>query len=118
MSGAAYRARMADWTAVMPIEDLPLARSTVATLGEVKVLLYRTEERIYAVANRCTHQGAPLDRGVVKAGSDPSVTCPAHGSVFRLADGRVMRPPAGVPIQIFHARVADGQVELMPADPA
>ena len=79
------------------------------------MLLYRTEERIYAIANRCSHQGAPLDRGVVKAGSDPSVTCPAHGSVFRLADGRVMRPPAGTPLPTFEAQVTDGMVELRPA---
>ena len=106
---------MADWTSVISIDELPLAKSTVVTLDETKVLLYRTEERIYAIANRCTHQGAPLDRGVVKPGSDPSVTCPAHGSMFRLADGRVMRPPAGSPVAAFEARVADGMVELRPA---
>ena len=106
---------MADWTAVLPFDELPLATSTVVTLEGVKVLLYRTEERIYALANRCTHQGAPLDRGVVKAGSDPSVTCPAHGSMFRLADGRVMRPPAGTPVASFEVQVADGMVELRPA---
>ena len=64
----------------MSIDELSLAQSTVVSLDEIKVLLYRTEERIYAIANRCTHQGAPLDRGVVKPGSDPSVTCPAHGT--------------------------------------
>ena len=106
---------MADWTAVLPIDDLPLATSTVVTLDGLKVLLYRTEERIYAIAARCTHQGAPLDRGVVKAGSDPSVTCPAHGSVFRLADGRVMRPPAGAPVAAFEVQIVGDMVELRPA---
>lgn len=106
---------MAEWTAVLPLEDLAIATSTVVALDEVKVLLYRTQERIYAIGNRCSHQGAPLDRGVVKAGSDPSVTCPAHGSVFRLADGRVMRPPAGTPLPTFEVQVTDGMVELRPA---
>jgi len=115
MPGPPYRAPMADWTAALPIDELPLATSTVVTLQEGKVLLYRTEERIYAIANRCTHQGAPLDRGVVKAGADPSVTCPAHGSVFRLADGRVMRPPAGTSLPTFEVRVTDGMVELRPS---
>ena len=106
---------MADWTPVISSDELPLAKSTVVTLDETKVLLYRTAERIYAIANRCTHQGAPLDRGVVKPGSDPSVTCPAHGSMFRLADGRVMRPPAGAPVAAFEARITDGMVELRSA---
>ena len=99
----------------MSIDELSLAQSTVVSLDEIKELLYRTEERIYAIANRCTHQGAPLDRGVVKPVSDPSVTCPAHGSMFRLADGRVMRPPAGSPVAAFETRVADGMVQLRPA---
>jgi len=106
---------MADWTPVLPIDDLPFAKSTVITLDEAKVLLYRTEDRIYAIGNRCTHQGAPLDRGVVKPGADPTVTCPAHGSMFRLADGRVMRPPAGTAVASFEVQVTDGMVELRPA---
>ncbi|MEP6758386.1 MAG: Rieske (2Fe-2S) protein [Actinomycetota bacterium] len=108
---------MGNWTPVIPIDDVPLAKSTTVTLEGGKVLLYRTEERLYAVANRCTHQGAPLDRGVVKAGTDPSVTCPAHGSVFRLADGRVMRPPAATPLPTFETRISESMVELRPIDP-
>ncbi len=106
---------MPAWKAVLPSDDLPEATATVVTLDGIKILLYRIGERIFAVANQCTHQGAPLDRGVVKGGSDPTVTCPAHGSVFRLADGRVMRPPAGTWLPTFEVRVADGSVELRPA---
>jgi nitrite reductase/ring-hydroxylating ferredoxin subunit len=51
----------------------------------------------------------------VKPGVDPTVTCPAHGSMFRLADGRVMRPPAGTPVASYEARVTDGMVELRQA---
>jgi len=68
------------------------------------------------VASRCTHQGAPLDRGIVKlAGSDPTVTCPAHGSVFSLLDGAVRRGPATQPVRSFETRIGDGMVvELRP----
>ena len=101
------------WTPVTALEDLREARSTKVMLDDTAVLLYRTGERIYAIGNRCSHQGAPLDRGPVKVGgSEATVTCQAHGSRFRLEDGRVLRGPATQPVPAFDVRVQDGTVEL------
>jgi nitrite reductase/ring-hydroxylating ferredoxin subunit len=101
------------WRPVVPLEELPERRSTRVMLDEVPVMLYRTDERIYAIGARCTHQGAPLERGPVKVGGSlATVTCQAHGSTFRLDDGAVMRGPATVPVPAFDVRVEDGTVEL------
>jgi nitrite reductase/ring-hydroxylating ferredoxin subunit len=108
-----------EWVSVIAAEELPEARSTKVEAFGISVMLYRSGEALFAVASRCTHQGAPLDRGVVKAaGSDPTVTCPAHGSVFSIVDGAVRRGPATQPVRSFETRIADGKVELRPrADP-
>jgi len=104
-----------EWVQVIATEELPDARATKVEAFGTSVMLYRSGETILAVASRCTHQGAPLDRGVVKpAGSDPTVTCPAHGSVFSLVDGAVRRGPATQPVRSFETRIADGRVELRP----
>jgi nitrite reductase/ring-hydroxylating ferredoxin subunit len=59
--------------------------------------------------------GASLDRGALDLrADDPMVTCPAHGSVFSLVNGRVRRGPATQPVQAFEARINDGKVELRP----
>lgn len=101
------------WRPVLPLDDLPERRSTRVMLGDVPVMLYRTEERIFAIGARCTHQGAPLERGPVKiGGSLATVTCQAHGSTFRLDDGAVMRGPATQPVPAFDVRVEDGTIEL------
>jgi len=103
------------WTPVMPVADLPDRRATRADVDGTQVLLYRAGDRIFAIGNRCTHQGAPLDRGAVKVlDSLATVTCPAHGSVFRLTDGGVVRAPAPRPVPAFETRVTDGTVELRP----
>lgn len=107
---------MADWTPVMPLDELPEAKATVVVVDEEQVLLWRSGERVFAVLNGCTHQGSPLDRGVIKPGNEPTVTCPAHGSVFRMSDGRVMRPPARMPVPVYEVRVSDRNVELLPPD--
>jgi nitrite reductase/ring-hydroxylating ferredoxin subunit len=103
------------WSAIGPLEDLPDGRSARVQVDGTDVLVVRAGERIFAVGNRCTHQGAPLDRGVARAdGPTPTVTCPAHGSVFSLEDGGVRRGPAARPVPAFEVRVSDGTVELRP----
>jgi nitrite reductase/ring-hydroxylating ferredoxin subunit len=86
-------------------------------LGESPVLLVRGGDEFFAIGAQCTHQGAPLDRGVVKlAGSVRTVTCPAHGSMFDLATGRVMRPPAMKPEPVYDVKVEDGRVFVRPRE--
>jgi nitrite reductase/ring-hydroxylating ferredoxin subunit len=86
----------------------------VAVNGDT-VLLLRANDHVFAIGNQCTHQGAGLDRGVVKiAGSVRTVTCPAHGSVFRLDDGKVMRPPATKPVPVYDVKVEDGRAFVRP----
>jgi nitrite reductase/ring-hydroxylating ferredoxin subunit len=82
-------------TRVIALGERPERTSTRMAVEGVPVMLYRDGERVDAIGTRCTHQGAPLDRGPVRiAGSEATVTCPAHRSVFRLEDGRVARGPA------------------------
>ena len=72
---------------------------------------------LFAVGNQCTHQGAGLDKGVVKiAGSVKTVTCPAHGSTFNLETGKVMRPPASKPVPVYDVKVEDGRVYVRPRE--
>jgi nitrite reductase/ring-hydroxylating ferredoxin subunit len=105
------------WIATLPLDALPEGRSVKTDAGGDQVMLHRSGDTIFAVRNRCTHQGAPLDRGPVKiGGSEATVTCPFHGSTFRLGDGGVMRGPAVEPVQAFETRVTDGVVEVRPRE--
>jgi len=101
------------WLATIGVDELVEGKAKRVQAFGIDVLLLRSGAALFAVANRCTHQGAPLDRGVTKV-SDPSVTCAAHGSVFSLEDGRVRRGPATQPLQAFDARVNEGVVEIRP----
>ncbi len=101
------------WAPALAHDELAEGRAIAVDVGDSKVLLYRAGERIFAIGNRCTHQGAPLHRGPVKGlGARPTITCPAHGSVFALEDGAVMRGPARAPVPGFEVRVEAGMIEL------
>jgi len=96
-------------------EDTGVAVSDVTTTpqvviaGEHQVLLVRVDGRPVALANRCSHAGWPIDEGEV---ADGCITCPYHGSVFRLADGAVVRGPAASPQLRYDIRERDGRVQL------
>jgi len=55
-------------------------------------------KRFFCLQARCTHAGAPLAEGKLE---DAILTCPWHGSKFRITDGEVVKGPAEKPLQIY-----------------
>jgi nitrite reductase/ring-hydroxylating ferredoxin subunit/uncharacterized membrane protein len=81
-----------DWTAVLDAGELEEGSPRVVKAGDTEVMLYREGNRLHALWATCTHEGGPLAEGRFE---DGCVQCPWHGSTFRLADGKVVRGPAG-----------------------
>lgn len=82
-------------TSVEVADDLALigGKPLVVKVDDDDVLLARTPAGVIAaISNVCGHAGGPLDEGEFDA--EGCVTCPWHGSVFRLADGHVVHGPA------------------------
>ncbi len=99
------------------LSDLPERKPVRVSAGDSTVLLLVADDQVFAIGNQCTHQGAGLDRGVVKiAGSVKTVTCPAHGSMFNLETGKPMRPPATKPVPVYDVKVEDGRVFVRPRE--
>jgi len=98
-----------DWTAVLDAADLAEAAPRVVKADGTEVLLFREGNRVHALWASCTHEGGPLAEGSF---ADGCVTCPWHGSTFRLADGHVVRGPAAASQPVYEARVIDGKVEV------
>jgi len=98
-----------EWTSVLPDTELADGEQRRVDAAGTPVLLVRQTGWLYALANTCSHMGGPLDEGTV---SDGCVTCPWHGSTFRLADGHIRRGPASTPEPCYQTRVRDGQIEI------
>ncbi len=105
----AFEDRSEDWTPALRDDDLPEGESRYAEVAGVGVLVARHGGEVYALSNRCVHRGGPLDEGELSGGC---VTCPLHGSSFRLSDGGVERGPAAYPQPAWQTRVRDGAIEL------
>jgi nitrite reductase/ring-hydroxylating ferredoxin subunit len=101
------------YTAVLEESELQNGTMRTVEVGGVSVVLSRSERgEVCAIANACTHEGAPLAEGEREGNV---VTCPWHDSQFDLCSGEVLRGPAITPERPFEARVRDGWVELRPA---
>jgi nitrite reductase/ring-hydroxylating ferredoxin subunit/uncharacterized membrane protein len=98
-----------DWTAVLDVADLAVGAPRVVRADDTDVLLFREGNQVHALWASCTHELGPLAEGRF---ADGCVTCPWHGSTFRLADGKVVRGPAAASQPVYEARVTDGKVEV------
>jgi nitrite reductase/ring-hydroxylating ferredoxin subunit/uncharacterized membrane protein len=95
-----------DWTYLADEAEVQTGVLSAADVAGVPVLLTRTDDGIVALADRCTHRGAPLHEGELV---DGCVVCPWHGSAFAL-DGAVVQGPATRPQAAYEVRVSAGQV--------
>ena len=75
----------------------------------VPVVVVRDEQGVYVLAERCSHLSGPLSGGGYREGC---LTCPWHGSTFRVSDGSVARGPATAPQPTFRTRIADGTLQV------
>ncbi|MGI8411302.1 MAG: Rieske 2Fe-2S domain-containing protein [Solirubrobacteraceae bacterium] len=98
-----------DWTDAAADWEVPETELVQATVNCASVVLARSEGEIHALADRCTHRGAPLHEGKL---CDGAVVCPWHQSTFRLADGGVEQGPATTPAPCLDVRVRNGRIEL------
>jgi nitrite reductase/ring-hydroxylating ferredoxin subunit/uncharacterized membrane protein len=97
------------WHHLMTSAELSAGKPVRQMLGEVPVVAVRTGGQVHVLADRCSHMSGPLSEGEL---ADGCLTCPWHGSVFRLADGSVARGPATAPQPAFQVREAGGVIQV------
>ena len=106
------------WQDLMPLADLTQGEPARAMLGEVPVVAVRDGQEVHVLANKCSHMSGPLNEGTLSDGeltgdrTDRCVTCPWHGSVFRLRDGAVVHGPATADQPVFQTRIQEGIVQV------
>jgi nitrite reductase/ring-hydroxylating ferredoxin subunit/uncharacterized membrane protein len=104
------------WQDLCPFADLPDGRPVRRQLGYLGLFALRQGEKVLILADHCSHLGGPLHQGrTVIVDGEGCITCPWHGSMFRLADGSVAHGPATARQPAFESRVTDsGTVQVRP----
>lgn len=84
-------------------ESAPLA---VEADGE-PIVLVRCAGTVYAVEDRCTHDGESLAGAEIE---QCEIVCPRHFSHFDLKSGEALSPPAYEPLRVYAVREEEGRV--------
>ena len=101
---------MSDWKPICSVTDIPVlgARRVERAKGIAVAVFRNSEDKVFALLDRCPHKGGPLSQGIVFG---ESVACPLHNWSIGLADGCAKSPDEGCTIP-FAVKVEAGQVHL------
>jgi nitrite reductase/ring-hydroxylating ferredoxin subunit/uncharacterized membrane protein len=98
-----------EFAAVLPEASLMDGKLTRAMYQGTPILLVRRGDRLFAMAETCSHFSGPLSEGKLEG---DTVVCPYHFSRFALEDGRVLDGPAVHPQPCLEVRTWNGQIEV------
>ncbi len=98
-----------DWIQVGLLEDIPILGARVVKSDHGDIAVFRnTENRVFALLDRCPHKGGPLSQGIVY---DRRVSCPLHNWVISLESGEATGPDSGC-TNYFPVRISDNMIYL------
>src|SRR6266536_1363197 len=95
------------------LDDIPDGGTKLFRHYDKRIALFRTRKGVFAVDNRCPHEGYALVRGEVKG---DVLTCEWHNWKFRLADGACLF--GGENVRSYPVEIRGSQVFVDVTDPA
>lgn len=98
------------WKPVCNVADIPvLGARVVKRAAKPDVAIFRnSEDKVFALLDRCPHKGGPLSQGIVFG---ERVACPLHNWNIQLDSGCAVAPDEGC-TQKFSIKIEDGKVYL------
>jgi nitrite reductase (NADH) small subunit len=99
-----------NWTSICPVTDIPVlgSRRVERAQGLAVAVFRNSEDKVFALLDRCPHKGGPLSQGIVFG---ESVACPLHNWTIGLKDGCAQGADTGC-TTAFSVKVESGQVFL------
>jgi 3-phenylpropionate/trans-cinnamate dioxygenase ferredoxin subunit len=89
------------------LADLPVDQGIRIVDEGMAVAVFRVDDGVHAIADRCSHAEASLSEGEVFGNE---VECPRHGAEFDFTTGRALTLPATKPVAVFATEIRDGDV--------
>jgi 3-phenylpropionate/trans-cinnamate dioxygenase ferredoxin component len=97
------------WVDIGPAAALADGVPLSGEVDGVPVVVVRCADGLYAVEDRCTHDGESFLGAQVES---CELICPRHGARFDLRTGEALTPPAYEPVRTYAAREHDGRIQV------
>ncbi len=98
---------MSEWVDIGPASALGDGVPLSGEVDGVPVVVVRCGSDLYAVEDRCTHDGQSFAGAQVES---CELICPRHGARFDLRTGEALTPPAYEPLRTYAAREHGGRI--------
>ncbi len=79
-------------------------------VGEERIAVCNVSGTFYAIGDVCTHDGGPLDQGVLEGSI---ITCPRHGAKFDVTTGTAVQMPAVIPVKTYPVEIEDNTLYVI-----
>ena len=97
----------ATWVDAGSAEAIADQGSVAVDVDGLGLLVVRCGSELYAVEDRCTHDGEPLGEAEIES---CQIVCPRHGAHFCARTGEALTPPAYEPLRTYRVRVESGRI--------
>lgn len=87
--------------------EIPPGHAKPFTVDGNEILVCNVDGSFYAIDDVCTHDGGPLDQGVLEG---YCAICPRHGATFDVLTGDALTLPAVTPLMTFPVSVQGDDV--------
>ena len=101
---------MAIWTRIASAASLPEGRALRVEAGSHRIALFRVDDDVHAIGDRCSHAEASLSEGDL---FDGEIECPRHGAAFDLTTGEPLSLPATKAVPVYRTKTEDGDLYLL-----
>lgn len=107
---------MVEFVKVATIDEIGVGQRKWVEFPEQTVVIFNIDGQLYCIADLCTHDGGPLEEGVLEG---CEIECPRHGARFDVRTGEAKRLPAVVGVPTYQVKVEGDEVYVeMPAEEA
>jgi nitrite reductase (NADH) small subunit len=110
---------------LFPSTELLEGERQLVELDGVEIAVFNVDGNLYAIANKCPHQGVPMVYGSIGGTQLPSnpqeyvyglhnkiISCPLHGWEFDLKTGKTIFAPDKVSIKSYDIKEEEGYIVL------
>jgi 3-phenylpropionate/trans-cinnamate dioxygenase ferredoxin component len=99
-----------DAVTTIKTSEIPAGGIVALDVGDTRIAVANVGGNYYAFDDACTHEQCSLTESGELAGT--TVTCTCHGSEFDIRTGKVLAPPATVPVKVYATRVEGDAVRI------
>jgi 3-phenylpropionate/trans-cinnamate dioxygenase ferredoxin subunit len=92
-----------DAVTTIKTSEIPVGGIVALDVRGTRIAVANVGGNYYAFDDACTHEQCSLTEMGELAGT--TVTCTCHGSEFDVSTGKVLAPPATVPVKVYATRV-------------